>query len=79
MPVFIELHLLLSNGQSNVGRFITLFLAVAGVMYIIYTTAHFYLANYADCASTFQALVAIPSVYREMSFTIWLLVNGGQR
>ena len=45
MPVFIELHLLLSNGQSNVGRFITRFLAVAGVMYIVYTTAHFLLAT----------------------------------
>ena len=48
-------------------------------MYIVYTTAHFLLANYADCASIFLAFVTIPTVFGEMSFAIWLLVKGGQR
>jgi hypothetical protein len=59
-------------------RIIAFFLVVAGIMYIVDTSAHFLLADYKAYASIFLALVAIPSIVGEMSFSIWLLVRGGK-
>ena len=41
------------------------------------TAAHFLLPNYDAYSSIFLALVAIPSIAGELSFSIWLLVKGG--
>lgn len=54
------------------------FLAIAGVMYVIDTVAHFLLLNYSDFGSVFLLLVAIPSIFGEMSFALWLLTKGGK-
>lgn len=46
---------------------------LAGVAYMIDTTAHTVLANYADYADAFVVMVAIPSVIAEGWFGLWLL------
>lgn len=48
-------------------------MVVAGTAYIVDTTAHTVLANYADYADMFLAVVAIPSVIAEGWFGLWLL------
>lgn len=75
---FFGIHLLLLSKIATVPRFISVFLAVAGAMYMVDTVAHFSLSNYSDYASVFLVLVAIPSIFGEMSFALWLLVKGGR-
>ncbi|MCB0474455.1 MAG: DUF4386 family protein, partial [Flavobacteriaceae bacterium] len=57
---------------------IAIFLMIAGIMYMVDTTAHFLLENYQTYASLFLALVAIPSIIGEFSLAVWLLVKGGK-
>ena len=52
---------------------------VAGVAYIIDTTAHTVLANYADHADAFLVMVAVPSVVAEGWFGLWLLTRARRR
>jgi hypothetical protein len=75
---FFGVHLILLGNIIKKPGIIALFLAIAGIMYMIDTTAHFLLANYDDYSSIFLALVAIPSIIGELSFGIWLLVKGGK-
>jgi hypothetical protein len=75
---FFGIHILLLSKIAIVPRFIKVLLALAGVMYIIDTIAHFLLSNYSDFASIFLILVAIPSIFGEMSFALWLLFKGGK-
>ena len=74
---FFGIHILLLSKIAIVPRVIKVFLAIAGIMYIIDTVAHFSLSNYSDFASVFLILVAIPSILGEMSFALWLLIKGG--
>lgn len=53
-------------------------LAVAGVAYMADTIAHTMLATYADYATAFTAIVAVPSVIAEGWFGLWLLIKGGK-
>tara|TARA_R110002096_G_scaffold104771_15_gene230750 strand:- start:5141 stop:5764 length:624 start_codon:yes stop_codon:yes gene_type:complete len=76
---FFGIHLLLLGNIIGRPKFITVFLALAGVMYMADTAAHFALPNYDNYASVFLALVAVPSIFGEMSLAIWLLVKGGKR
>ena len=71
------IHILLLSKIAIIPRIIKVFLAIAGVMYIVDTIAHFSLSNYSDFASVFLILVAIPSIFGEMSFALWLLIKGG--
>lgn len=71
-------HLILLAKILPKPKWIAFFLAVAGVMYIADTTAHFVLPDYDAVAGIFLAMVAIPSIFGEMAFTIWLLVKGGK-
>lgn len=48
---------------------------VAGAAYLIDTTANTVLANYADHADAFLAMVAAPSVIAEGWFGLWLLTR----
>lgn len=57
---------------------ISIFLIIAGIMYMVDTGAHFLLQNYEEYSSTFLSLVAIPSITGEMSFAIWLIRKGGK-
>ncbi len=51
-------------------------LAIAGSAYVIDTLAYSLLSNYADYAGLFLAIVAIPSIIGELTFTVWLLTQG---
>jgi len=75
---FFGIHLILLGRILQKPKLITIFLVLAGVMYMIDTAAHFLLVNYDAYSEVFLALVAIPSIIGEMSFAIWLLVKGGK-
>ena len=75
---FFGIHLILLSKIAPIPRFIKIFLAIAGVMYMVDTSAHFLLSNYSEFASVFLVMVAFPSIFGEMSFAIWLLVKGGK-
>ena len=75
---FFGIHLILLGRIIGRPRIIAFFLVIAGIMYMIDTSAHFLMADYQDYASIFLALVAIPSIVGEMSFSIWLLLRGGK-
>lgn len=75
---FFGIHLILLGKILNNPKLIALLLAIAGIMYMLDTAAHFLLADYNDYASFFLALVAISGILGEMSFAIWLIVKGGK-
>lgn len=75
---FFGIHLMLLGKIMRRPKIIVLFLVLAGIMYMVDTSANFIMPNYDDYASLFLALVAIPSIVGEMSFAIWLLVKGGK-
>lgn len=75
---FFGIHLLLLAPILRRPRFIAVFLALAGFMYIADTTAHFILPNYEEHAELFLTLVAVPSIVGEMSFAVYLLLKGGR-
>lgn len=75
---FFGIHLLLLGKIIGKPKIIAVFLVIAGIMYMVDTTAHFTLADYEAYGSIFLALVAIPSIIGEMSFAIWLLAKGGK-
>jgi len=75
---FFGVHLILLATIIGRPKWITVFLAIAGIMYMLDTAAHFSLGNYNDYTSIFLALVAIPSILGEMSFAVWLLLKGGK-
>jgi len=76
---FFGIHLILLGLILKKPKFITLFLIIAGIMYMVDTSAHFLLENYDDYSSIFLALVAIPSIFGEMALSIWLLIKGGTK
>lgn len=73
---FFGIHLVLLSSILLRPRIIALFLLLAGIMYVVDTSAHFLLSNYEHYASLFLALVAIPSIIGEMSLAVWLLRKG---
>lgn len=75
---FFGIHLALLSRIAIVPKFIKVLLAIAGVMYVADTVAHFLLSNYSDFASIFLVLVAITGIFGEMSFALWLLIKGGK-
>ncbi|HLT53766.1 MAG TPA: DUF4386 domain-containing protein [Flavobacteriaceae bacterium] len=75
---FFGIHLILLGRIIKKPTIIMFFIILAGAMYLLDTAAHFLLANYDEYSSIFLALVAIPSVIGEMSFSVWLLVKGGK-
>jgi len=76
--LFFGVHLLFLSRIVKHITFIPYLLFAAGVMYIVDTGAHFLLENYYLYAGIFLTLVAIPSIFGEMAFSIWLLVKGGK-
>ena len=76
---FFGIHLILLGKIITKPKLIALFLILAGIMYMVDTSAHFLLPNYEKYSSLFLALVAIPSIIGEMSFAIWLLIKGGKK
>ena len=76
--LFFGIHLIFLCRILKKPKLIAWFLFLAGIMYIIDTSAHILMPNYQDHATTFLALVAIPSIIGEMSFAIWMLAKGGK-
>lgn len=75
---FFGVHLILLGRILKKPSIIALFLVIAGIMYMLDTAAHFMLVNYADYASVFLTLVAVPSIFGEMALSVWLLIKGGR-
>lgn len=75
---FFGFHLMLLARIVKHIRIIPLFLMLAGIMYIVDTSAHFVLPNYDTYAETFLMLVAVPAILGEMAFALWLLYRGGK-
>lgn len=75
---FFGIHLILLAIIIKRPKIITVFLIIAGFMYMVDTAAHFALPNYESYANIFLALVAIPSIFGEMSFAILLMIKGGK-
>lgn len=74
---FFGFHLMLLGRIVRHIKIIPYMLMFAGAMYIIDTVAHFVMPNYAAYASIFLTLVAVPSIFGEMAFSLWLLFKGG--
>lgn len=68
--VVLGLLLLKASGP----RWIAWLLLAAGAAYAVDTVAHLLLTDYEASADLFLAIVAVPSVIGEMSFTVWLLL-----
>ncbi len=73
--LFFGFHLILLAKILKKPKWLTVFLALAGMMYIIDTSAHILLENYDAYANVFLLLVAAPSIIGELSLTFWLLLN----
>lgn len=72
---FFGMHLILLGAILKKPKLISIFLVLAGVMYMVDTSAHFLLPNYEDNKSIFLLLVAVPSIFGEMSFAVWLIIR----
>ena len=57
-------------------RIVGVILAVAGSAYAVDTLVHVLVADYAAIADVMLAIVAIPSIVAELTFTVWLLLAG---
>lgn len=75
---FFGIHLMLLGRIIKKPVLITIFLVIAGLMYMVDTAAHFLLSNYYDYSNIFLAMVALPSIVGEMSLAVWFLVKGGK-
>lgn len=75
---FFGVHLLLLSRIVKHIAVIPYLIFAAGVMYMVDTGAHFLLENYEVYADVFLTFVAVPSIFGEMAFAIWLLVKGGK-
>ncbi len=70
--VLVGRLLVTSSGARVLGGLLT----AAGVAYLFDTFAYTVLSDYADHEDLFLAIVAVPSVVAELSFTVWLLRRG---
>ena len=75
---FFGIHLILLGRILKKPMIIAFLLIIAGLMYMVDTTAHFILPNYQEHAEIILAMVALPSILGEMGLAIWLLVKGGK-
>lgn len=75
---YFGIHIILLGKIIKKPKIIAFVLIIAGTMYMVDTVAHFALPNYEAYAAIFLTLVAIPSIFGEMSFAIWLLIKGGK-
>jgi hypothetical protein len=77
---FFGIHLvLLGKILYKKIKIIPVFLCLAGILYILDTTAHFLMPHYEMYADIFLVIVAIPSILGEMALALWLLVKGGKK
>lgn len=76
---FFGLHLILVTKIIPLPRLISIMLVLAGVMYMVDTSAHILMQNYSAYQDLFLTLVAVPSILGEMSFAGWLLWKGSKK
>lgn len=78
--VFFGIHLFALAGlilkSGTVPKFIGYLLMIAGLGYLVDSTAYFLMADYLDYKEILQMVVIIPGVVGELSLTIWLIVKG---
>lgn len=81
--LFFGFHLLLLGllaiKSSSIHRIIGFLLILAALGYVVDGFSKLYLASYSDYKSYFESIVVLTGVIGELSFTIWLLVNGFSR
>lgn len=70
---FFGVHLIFLSRIITKPKLISVMLILAGIMYIIDTSAHFMMPNYQNYADIFLAIVATPSILGEMSLALYLL------
>lgn len=73
---FFGFHLILLTRIIKLPKFISIFLFLAGLMYIIDTLAHFLMNSHDSYSTIFLTLVAIPSILGEMALGLWFLLRG---
>ncbi len=76
---FFGFHLILLARIITMPKWIATAITLAGIAYIVDTSAHFVLPNYDAYADVFLAMVAVPSILGEMTFAIWLLAKGEKK
>jgi hypothetical protein len=70
-------YLIMRSGMAP--RALGYVLIAAGTAYVIDTAAHTLLSSYADYATAFTTMVAVPAVIAEGWFGLWLLLRAGNR
>jgi hypothetical protein len=77
---FFGIHLLVLGyvvlKSSYVPKVLGVLLIAASLGYIIDSSAHFLLSNYADYETLFSLIVAVPGMIGELSLCFWLLLRG---
>ena len=74
--LFVLGYLVIRSGYSP--KWIGALLIFAGLSYIVDSFAQFLMPNYADYATVFLILVAVPGIIGELSLCFWLLFKGGK-
>ncbi|MEZ5145822.1 MAG: DUF4386 domain-containing protein [Bacteroidales bacterium] len=78
--IFFGIHLIaigyLLLKSKLAPRFIPILLCIAGIGYMIDSTAGLLIPNYGDMEMLSAIIVIIPGVVGELAFTVWLLVRG---
>ncbi|GJQ63155.1 MAG: DUF4386 domain-containing protein [Melioribacteraceae bacterium] len=78
--VFFGVHLFALAGlilkSGIVPKFIGYLLLVAGVGYLVDSTAYFLMSDYLEYKEILSMIVIIPGVVGELSLTIWLIAKG---
>ena len=78
--IFFGIHLIalgyLLLKSKLAPKFIPILLYIAGIGYMIDSTAGLLVPNYGDMEILSTIIVVIPGVVGELAFTIWLLVKG---
>jgi len=76
------LHLIvlgmLVTRSTETPRWLGIVMAIAGMAYIVDTTAYTVLADYVDYADSFLVIVAVPSIIAEGWFGLWLLTRASR-
>lgn len=78
--VFFGLHLIVLGyliiRSDFIPKLIGILLVIAGVGYLIDSSANVLLSNYKDYQDTFMLIVLLPGIIGELSFTAWLIYKG---
>lgn len=78
--IFFGLHLVVLGyliiKSDFIPKLIGILIIIAGVGYLIDSSANILLSNYNDYQDTFMLIVLLPGIIGELSFTLWLIFKG---